>query len=423
MFIYAAGAPIFHEGESGTCAYLIERGQIEISKRVDGTSQVLAVLGPGELFGEMAPIDGERRSATARALSEAEVIPISRTQLEGKIDDADPLVRLLLRLILNRLRSTQRGASLLDGPIARPKDLAYETARARAIEQIQMGRALQEAIDHRQFELFYQPVVSCDGGQDTAGLEALLRWHRPEWGLLQPADFIPLAEETGLIVPIGLWVIETACRALVKFQKQFARRFPNAPPLFMCVNVSARQLCELAEVDRMVQMIERSDADPAHIKLEITEGMLLQYPEAAAAGLRKLKGTGVTLAVDDFGTGYSSLSYLHRFQFDTLKVDSSFVSSMLYNDDSLHIVRAITSLARELKMDVIAEGVEDNRELQRLRELRCGYAQGFLFSRPVPESQILERLRSTVTPRPTRRPTRRPTQQRPVQRKATLGGR
>lgn len=410
VLTYGAGAPIFHEGESGSCAYLIERGQVQISKRMNGSPRTLAVLGPGELFGELAPIDGERRSATALALCETEVIPISRAQLDSKIDEADPLVGLLLRLVLGRLRSTQRQSSAAEGEQASPtgvtlqRDPAYEAARARAIGRIHLCRALQEAMEREEFELFYQPVVSCGVETNMAGFEALLRWHRPDCGLLQPADFIPMAEESGLIVPIGLWVLETACLTLAEFQRKLQRHLAETPPLFMCVNISEIQLHDSDNVDRMIQVIRNTGVDPANIKLEITEGLLMQQPEMAAAGLSKLKEAGVTLAVDDFGTGYSSLSYLHRFQLDTLKVDSSFVSSMLYNEDSLHIVRAITGLARELNMDVIAEGVEDDEELQRLCELECGYAQGFLFSRPVPAPQILAAL-SAMSPAQTPNPT------------------
>lgn len=397
---YPPGAPIFHEGDAGACAYLIERGRVEISKQSNGSQRLLAVLGPGELFGELAPIDGERRSATALAMCETEVIPISRAQLDDKIDEADPLVALLLRLILNRLRSVQHATDTGEderpsaGHLELDQNGAYEAARARAIERIHMTRALQEAVERREFELFYQPVVSCGGDYPTAGFEALLRWHRPEWGMLHPADFIHLAEESGLIVPIGLWVVDNACRMLSEFERQLRRSPADSPPLFMCVNVSARQLQDPQDVDNIVRVILNTDIDPARIKLEITEGLLVQHPEAAAAGLARLKEAGIGLAVDDFGTGYSSLSYLHRFQLDTLKVDSSFVNSMLYNEDSQHIVRAITGLAQELKMDVIAEGVEDDDELTRLRELDCGYAQGFLFSRPVPAVQIFKQLKS-----------------------------
>ncbi len=401
VLTYPPGAPIFHEGDAGRCAYLIERGQVEISKRIDDSRRVLAVLGPGELFGELAPIDGERRSATALALCETEVIPITRTHLDSKIDEADPLVTVLLRLILDRFRSVQRGAESVEGDeypryasVALDQNAAYEIARARAIERIHMNRALQEAVERHEFELFYQPVVSCGPDYSTAGFEALLRWHRPEWGLLHPTDFIHIAEESGLIVPIGLWVVDTACRMLDEFERQLPKSPAKSPPLFMCVNVSARQLQNPQDVDSIIHVIRDTGVDPARLKLEITEGLLVQHPEAAAAGLAKLKEAGVRLAVDDFGTGYSSLSYLHRFKLDTLKVDSSFISSMLYNQDSLHIVRAITGLAHELDMDVIAEGVEDDDELMRLRELDCGYAQGFLFSRPVPAVQIVKQLKS-----------------------------
>lgn len=397
--VYKPGTRVFREGDPGGCAFLIERGQVEIARHAEGGRHVLAVLGPGELFGEMAAIDGEVRSATATVVEEAELIPISSAQLEKKMHRADPLVTLLLRVVLDRLRSTQRELCHECQPEPSPSglralpDRLYGMARARAVDQIKLGKALRDALERREFELFYQPIIRC-GVESTAGFEALLRWHRPECGLVPPREFIHLAEDTGLIVPIGLWVLETACNMLSGFQAHYRRLTSEAPSLFMSVNVSARQLEDPADVDKMLAVIRNSRVDPGRIKLEITEGSIIEQLDSAASGLEKLRDLGVTLAVDDFGIGYSSFSYLHRFHLDTLKVDRSFVSTMLYNEDSLQIVRAITSLAHELDMDVIAEGVEDVNELLRLREFGCGYFQGFLCSRPIPARQVVRLLKA-----------------------------
>jgi EAL domain-containing protein (putative c-di-GMP-specific phosphodiesterase class I) len=394
--VYPAGSVIFREGEPAGCAYLIERGQIQISVCPNGEEKVLAVLGQGELLGEMAPIDDQPRSATATVLSDAEVISISRQQLETVIDDSGPLMQLLLRVLLDRLRSTQRGSDAnipveRGKPIERKLFAGYEAIRGRAVEQLQMEKALQEALRRREFELYLQPIIRLSDNH-LAGFETLIRWISPEKGILQPMEFLGVAEDSGLIVPIGLWVLEHSCHILGRMEGQFQDAFPGLPPLFISANVSARQLASLKDVDDMVAIIKKTGVDASHLKIEITEGLLVKNPEIAEIGMKKLKEIGVTFAIDDFGTGYSSLSYLHRFPLDTLKIDRSFVNAMLEDTGSFTIVRAVTKLAQELNMDIVAEGIERPEEITKLQELGCNYGQGFLFSRPVPVNQAMDLL-------------------------------
>jgi len=399
---YTNGSVVFQEGDAEGHAYLIESGLVEISRLVNGEKITLGKLGPGEVFGEMACLGDHERSATATVLCDTEVMPISAEHLQKLVNQTHPLVNLLLRLLLNRFRVTQnqalfgsQGDGSANGAASTKHDDVLEVARAQAINRISFEKALREALQRREFELHFQPVVNLRDCS-IAGFEALIRWFSADRGLVNPHDFIGIAEETGLIVPIGLWVVENALHHLARFNARYRKLFPGAPPLFMSANVSGRQLQSPSDVDILAAIIRNVGVDPGSIKLEITEAVLMSNPEVARAALQKLKDLGLKLAIDDFGTGYSSLSYLHRFQIDTLKIDRSFVNRMLSDKESSQIVNSIIGLARSLNMDIIAEGVESPEEMARLQELGCSLAQGFLFSQPVPANRAMEMLENPL---------------------------
>ena len=255
----------------------------------------------------------------------------------------------------------------------------FDTAmHTRAVTLLRLETDLRRAIDNEELCVYYQPIVSVANGQ-LHGFEALVRWHHPERGVVSPTDFISLAEETGLILPLGLNVIREACRQLrVWQQRSFSDR-----DLIMSVNLSAKQLMESDLVERIAEVLQESQLKPWHLKLEVTESVVMENPEIAAVTLAKLRALGVLLSIDDFGTGYSSLSYLNRFPLHILKIDRSFISTMNQSDENLQIVKTIVTLAGNLGMEVIAEGVETEEQLNQLRLLKCQYAQGFLFSKPM----------------------------------------
>lgn len=259
---------------------------------------------------------------------------------------------------------------------------------SRAVALLQLENDLRRAIERREFLLYYQPTVSLITGEIT-GLEALIRWQHPERGLILPSEFISHAEETGLIIPIGNWVLREACKQMTKWQMHCG------VPLNISVNLSARQFAQSDLIDQVSSILEETGLDANRLILEITESMLIENPEAATAMLQQLKALHVQLHVDDFGTGYSSLSYLHRFPIDTLKIDRSFVSRIGTNGENTEIVRAIIMLARNLGIDVIAEGVETIDQVSRLRTMDCHLAQGFHFSRPVPPENLSPYLSGT----------------------------
>jgi diguanylate cyclase (GGDEF)-like protein len=255
----------------------------------------------------------------------------------------------------------------------------FDTAmHTRAVTLLRLESDLRRALEKDELYVFYQPIVSVRNGE-LHGFEALVRWLHPERGIISPEDFIPLAEETGLILPLGLNVLRDACKQLRIWQQ---RSITNRD-LIMSVNLSGKQLTQPDLIERIEEVLRESQIDPWHLKLEITETVVMDSPELAAVTLAKLRGLGVRLSIDDFGTGYSSLSYLNRFPVDTLKIDRSFVTSMNNADESLQIVKTIITLAGNLGMQVVAEGVENEEQLNQLRSLKCQYAQGFYFSEPL----------------------------------------
>lgn len=253
------------------------------------------------------------------------------------------------------------------------------------MSRLKMETDLRHACERDELFVDYQPIVSL-GSRTLIGFEALVRWRHPEFGIIPPKDFIPVAEETGQILTIGQTVLESACRQAREWQQTY----PVAPPLFVSVNLSVKQFNQPGLVENIASLLERFQLPPRCLKLEITESVFSDNIEAAVGLLTQLRELGVQLSIDDFGTGYSSLSYLQRFPIDTLKIDRSFVTQMMENEENLAIVRTIVALAQNLGMDVVAEGVETEDQLKLLRKLECENGQGYLFSTPLGGWQLNE---------------------------------
>jgi len=253
-----------------------------------------------------------------------------------------------------------------------------KSMHVRAVKLMQMHNDLRAAIEREQLVVEYQPIVSLETFRVT-GFEALARWQHGEHGLISPSQFIPIAEETGLIIPIGEWILREACSQLRRWQDLY----PNAAPLTISVNLSGKQFAQPNLIEQIEQVLEDAHLSPSSLWLEITESVVVENVEAAAETCKRLRRLGVGLSIDDFGTGYSSLSSLHSFPISTLKIDGSFVSRMDGDNENTEIIRTIMSLAGNLGMDVVAEGVETLEQLTKLRTLGCDKGQGFFFSRPV----------------------------------------
>ena len=303
-------------------------------------------------------------------------IVLSSSGLEGG-DDAN--VRLLQEasVAMSRAKTNGRGRYEMF-------DRAMQT---RAVARLRMETDLRGAVERGEFELYYQPLVTLADGRVTE-LEALLRWRHPVRGIVAPLDFIPLAEETGLIIPIGSWVLAESCRQVREWQ----RRFPREAPLSLSVNLSVKQLAQPDFVAHMAGIVRSSGLDPRCLKLEITESVAIDDPDRTRGMLEELRELGVRMYLDDFGTGYSSLGQLHRLSLDAIKIDRSFVMRMSEGPMHWQLVRTVRDLARNIGVTVIAEGVETGEQLAELRVLGCESAQGYLFSRPVPAGEIEQLL-------------------------------
>lgn len=286
--------------------------------------------------------------------------------------------------------------------LGRARHAMFDTAmHKRAVALLQLETDLRRAVaissspsQSQEFCIHYQPIVALKTGQ-ISGFEALVRWQHPERGLISPAEFIPLAEDTGLIVPLGQWILAESCRQLQQWQAQF---LPSLP-LSISVNLSTKQFSQPSLIEHIGQLLHdptlQAQKTQINLKLEITESVIMENPEAAKTMLEQLKAMGVQLLIDDFGTGYSSLSYLHRFPIDTVKIDQSFISHMSTDSESAEIVRAIVSLAHNLGMNVIAEGIERVEQWQQLRALGAEYGQGFFFAKPLDRAGVEELMQKT----------------------------
>ncbi|NEQ35442.1 MAG: EAL domain-containing protein [Okeania sp. SIO3I5] len=258
---------------------------------------------------------------------------------------------------------------------------------ASAMNRLQLENDLRRAVKQEEFQVYYQPIVSCQTNQIT-GFEALIRWFHPEKSMISPGKFIPIAEDNNLIIPIGKWILRHACQQLYTWQQQQV----VSPSLTISVNLSVKQFAQpdlIAEIDGI---LEETNLSSSNLKLEITESALMENAESAYSLLQKLRKRQIQLSIDDFGTGYSSLSYLHRFPVNTLKIDRSFINRMEQPQQGSDIVKAIISLAHNLDMDVIAEGVETSQQWEQLQKLNCDYGQGYFFSPPVSSDRIKEIL-------------------------------
>jgi EAL domain-containing protein (putative c-di-GMP-specific phosphodiesterase class I) len=267
------------------------------------------------------------------------------------------------------------------------------TMYERALGRLELENDLRRAIEQEEFVVHYQPIVRLDDDGEIWRIEALVRWDHPERGLLDPDDFVPVAEESGLVIPMGEQVLREACRRAVEWQ----RRFPRGTPLVMCVNLSARQLSRPDLAETVERVLGETGMEGGCLSLDVTETVYVSTLERNTVVLDRLKAIGVEISIDDFGTIYSSLSYLKRLPADAIKIDRSFVKGLGENVEDTAIVQMIVGLAHTLRMEVIAEGVESEEQARLLKEMGCDFAQGYHFAQPLPAGEI-PALLSSDTP-------------------------
>jgi EAL domain-containing protein (putative c-di-GMP-specific phosphodiesterase class I) len=327
------------------------------------------------MLGELGFIDGGPRTATATALEPSELSQVTESQIAERISRADAVLALLIKQLLGYLRRQTNSTSAL-----------AQTSAPATLERMRLEGELGWAVERQQLELWYQPIVDL-AERRVVGFEALVRWRHPVRGLVSPVEFIPLAEESGLIVPIGTWVMRQGIQALLEID----RTLNDGRDRFMSVNVSGRQLEASGFLDELVAAADGLERQRLHV--EMTEGVLIQS-SAASDRVRRCKDLGFGLYLDDFGTGYSSLAYLNQMPFDAIKIDHSFAKKMEDADDSdgMKLIRAIVGMAATLGRDVIMEGVETPRQRDAFRGMGGRLAQGWLFGRPTPLPAVFDLL-------------------------------
>lgn len=381
------------QGEGGDTAYIIESGQVEILiKKDDGRTHKIGTRGPGSIIGEMSIIDNQPRTASIRATEECRVLEISREDFHRRLSSSDPVLQTIMQVILTRYRDTlARVDEITDKQgFPSPEEVEREVALENdAVETIKVANEFREALENGELALHYQPLIDMKTN-DIVGFEALMRWEHPERGFISPGVFIPVAEETGLIVSASTWALNEACKALKRIENKTGWK----DFLTMSVNFSSTDFASHDFVDTVYETLSATDVAPNQLTLEITERILMQQPETAKNTLEMCRKAGMHIAIDDFGTGYSSLSYLHSFPIDILKIDRSFVVEMFKDEKNIELIRSIIGLGKNLKMSIVAEGVENKEEIDTLKFLGCDKAQGFYYAKPLPEEEVVKLLKS-----------------------------
>lgn len=370
------GDYIFREGDVGNFAYIIEQGTVEIVTLFEHQKTVLNTLQEGNIFGELALIDGRPRSASAIAATDVVLCVIRQDQLEERIQSADPILQMLLLMITRYFRTeTQhfrpgQTTNINLKPITMAEDRLQE-----AINIIRLESDLQNALNEQQFRVVFQPIVSLST-QELMGFEALLRWNSPKHGLVSPLVFIPIIESTSLIIPLGEWVIKESITALAVLQREINRE------LFMSINITSRQTQDPNLLTFLMDCLSREGLKNHQVKLEIIERCLFD-DQLVGNWVQQCHHLGFTLSLDDFGTGYSSLSYIHQYRPKTLKIDKSLIDNIAFMRDSYQICRAIIEMSQALEMTTVAEGIEYQEQADLLQSMGCTFGQGYFFAHPL----------------------------------------
>ena len=380
-----AGEVVFREGDAPGAAYLIESGKIEISVTQSQQRLVLSYLSAGDLLGEMAVIDDAPRSAEARAVEASVLTLIERDQIHERLNEADPIIRALMGSLLHRYRSgllAARGSSgATAAGIPGPKAaLGQAKLACQAVNKFRLESQLMGAIEDDELSVVFQPLYEF-ASERVVGFEALTRWAHPDRGNISPAEFIALAEETSLILPVGQYALRKSCEAL----KNLGHEFPEC---FIAVNISARQSAVPDFAELIETQARMTGIDPRRLELEITESLTLDY-NLVRALIDRCHTLGIRISLDDFGTGLSNLGHLHELEFDNVKLDQAFTRQMMTSERCFELVRGIVNMIHAIGAKVIAEGVETRAQAEKLRGLGVEYLQGWYIGRPAPPEDMI----------------------------------
>lgn len=384
---FITGSFIIREGEIGNCAYLIQFGIVEVLINTSDKPLKICEYGPGELIGEMAMIDHLPRTASIRALTTCELIEISHNDFTHRLKIADPILNQVMKLILKRYRELLSKSSDASLAINDYKNVCEQNVSEKVqqnteiIDTFTKSYEIQEAIKNNELIFYYQPIVSSQT-KKIAGFEALVRWLHPKKGMIFPDEFIPLCENNGLITDITFKAIEQVAIDYERFQS-VAKPSTTEEKFFISINLSVADIENQVLLRKLEDSPFRSDSN-SRLHIEIVESIFIEKPEVAKNFINQCREMGISISLDDFGTGYSSLSYLQEFEFNTLKIDRKFVSTMLSNKKSMLLIKMIVGLAQKLNLEIIAEGVETEEEYEAIKAMGIECIQGYYFSKPIP---------------------------------------
>lgn len=410
--VVPAGTKLFRQGDPGDCAYVVEQGRVAITlegSAVDAAlarpglpdqvrqGRAVAFRGPGEIFGEMAIIDGSARSASATVVEDARLLVVTSDRLSRRLSEADPVVRLVLDVLVERLRATM---DLLGPDEDRPGPGRSEphppdggSGIRKGLADIRLEGDLAKALAEDQLELHYQPIVDLKRYR-VVGFEALARWTHPAHGALSPQVFIPLAEASGLISTFTRWLLPRVLDEGAALAEGMAaeRTDSGEDRLFVAANLSIIDLQDPALPEFLARILADRMPAPVRLKIEVTESLALSSPDLVREGLQRCQALGVEVAIDDFGTGYSSLAQLHSLPIGALKIDRSFVQALDTSESGRKIVQTIIRLADDLGIPTIAEGAETAEQVDILQAMGCRQVQGYFFARPMPPGEARDWL-------------------------------
>ncbi len=381
---FKKGQRVFKVGDEAHCAYIVESGTIDLYA-ISQEDELIASLSKGELLGEMGVIDKSKRSVSAFAATDLELLVIDREQITKRLEKADPIIRGVMEVLLRRIRNLLGTSYEFDQVVNHPgsDDNSIVT---EGLDKIRFEKELHQALEKGDINNVYQPMVCLKSGK-IAGFEALSRWNHPEKGMVSPFEFITLAEESDLIKTMGLQIFDSACKQLAEFQKARDKVNNDLSPLFMSINVSAAQLTAENFFADIFAITQNYNVDPANIKIEITESLVVDYKKVKI-WIDDCRNMGFKLSLDDFGTGYSGFQHLLELDFHTIKIDQAFTMSIDTNPKSLIMLEVITDMAKRMNMSVVAEGIEDLKCANKLKSIGVDYAQGYYFFKPTSPAEI-----------------------------------
>lgn len=372
---YQPGEIIFHGGDTSNCAYIIEEGQVEIF--VESNQTIIDILSEGELFGEMGVLDQSPRSTSARALTPLTLLEVKTEQITNRLAESDPIVKALVGVLLKRFRSMLPNQGLSDGK-SNLLDQVTSVIEQTGFSKFKLESELRSAINQGEVQTVFQPISDIQSSR-IAGFEALSRWSHPERGFISPVEFIALAEETDLIIEVGDLVFNRAIEMLAKLPEH----------VFININVSSKQLDDDQFLNRILKKVNASNINPKRLKLEITETMVVDF-NLAKKWIEKCRKIGFPVCADDFGTGHSGMEQLVELDFDVLKVDQVFIRNMFENNRYQSILKTIADMAQSLNTQLVAEGIENEKEYAVLKALNFDFGQGYYFGKPMSEDDALK---------------------------------